>query len=349
MMTEPKHLSTENLIAICESLCVRGSWKVAAQSLKSGPMAESTCYLWLTRSKRAQREGDTSSPFLFQWRDDTRWFHEHCRRARSEQILSLEGLIRDQVREGIEEVMYDPSTNRPLLALNPRYIGMSDDEIRASDFPEPDLAERYLWNRDAAGNRTTPIFQTRTVQIPASLKQAALRAVIPAYQDNASLTINHKGRVDGVLRVAPPEYQFKSEANRQKYAPHQPPIVDASFTEVPTPALPAPEPVHERADIAALRQQVEALKGNPDRVTRPDRPIPVGGRRSPDDPPERVGAFPAEAPVQSQPRAPQPQPQQSTPEPALPPYVRRDPRRALDANGRPLSWPQKGDYAMKVG
>jgi hypothetical protein len=155
-------------------LLLKDQWAVAAARVG---MSEQTCYLWLTRSKAAQKINDTSSPFFFEWRDRQAFFHDHAKRARAENIVSIEALLRDNAKNGVEEICCDPATGRPLLALNPEFAHLTQQQFDALRDPlldEPlDPKLRYLYHADGS-----PQLQRKVSRRAASLTQTAARATL---------------------------------------------------------------------------------------------------------------------------------------------------------------------------
>ncbi len=154
-------LTAENLIRCCEVATTRASFK---EIMSSCGASESLAYNWLARSKRDASENLLgASPFYIDIPPHGfDYFHSHLKRSRAAFIVGFEAIVRDQVRGGISEIVHNPSTGYPLQALDPAYIGVTDAQME-DEFLNPAI-DRYLWNRDAAGNRTTPVYQTKIVQ-----------------------------------------------------------------------------------------------------------------------------------------------------------------------------------------
>ena len=247
------HLTTAALTAVCESICLRGSWAVASRLTG---VAESTLYLWLHKSKAAEKINDTASPLHFTWRDAQGYFHEHVVRAKSECVMASVYLAMDQNRNGIEEVMYDPATGRPILALNPAYLNWSDDEL-LEELLDPRV-DRYLWNYDPlTDERTTPIYQTRVTQIPASLRQKILSGLAPTvFGDRTEINHRVQGSVVHTIQPAP----FVS-----RHA-----VIDGEFKALPS----SVEQLGDgRLDIAELRARAAVLMREGPKNPLPDAPV----------------------------------------------------------------------------
>ncbi len=292
--------STEDWQTTLESLVEQGSWRSAALSIGC---AESTLFATMDKSRKMAKENAVEHPLFFEWRSQKCWYHVHARRARLYNIQSIESEIRESVKGQIEVVL-DPSTNRPLPALDEQYIGR-DREWFENNFLDYDV-DRFLWERDADGNRIRPIYQTKKVSGAAALKIKAIAGLLPdLYGEKASLDVNVRQAVTHIVEQAP--YVPRAQRVEQQ----QGEIVEGEYTEIP--ALPAPA---ARPDIEALRREAARLMADPHRPTaRPTAPVDfgTGGHGSGDPPEKRTGAAPEPTPrpLSEHPRAylqPQPQP-----------------------------------------
>ena len=292
------HLSTEALLICLESLTVRGAWATAAAKIGC---AESTLFLWLTRSKRAAETRDIASPFYFEWRDRAAFFHEHAKRARAENIMSLEALVRDEARNGQTEYVRDPSTGRKIPQLDPEFLGVSDQEM-SDNFLDP-VRDRWLWLYNDAGERVEPLWEVKTVPQPASLRATVLRGLLPqTFGERADVNVTHRGAVVHVVEPA----KYIPRAEREQ-------IVDAQFSEV-TPRLSAPE---LRPDIEMLRAEAARLmregprNPTPQGVVKDADGLPVGRTKPVNDPADDVRIVKPSIPLGDHPRAylqPKPEP-----------------------------------------
>ena len=220
----------------------------------------------------------------------------------------MDGLVRSQNALGIESICYDPSTGRPLLALDPRYIGFDDEAMTILGLNPG--RDRYLWNEDG-----TPIYQTKVEQIPASLRQKTMAAVVPGWKDTQVIEANVR---QAVTIVAPAPWVPKAQRAEQ--------IVEGEFKEIAPPKS-VEQLRAERAEL--LKRAAAEHLANPNRVTRPNSPPAYtgGGRPSFGDPVEHTAAghdaskpSPTAAPYV----APQPQPMPAAPmAQPVPSYVRR--------------------------
>lgn len=301
-------LTEDNLRRTAEVAMTRASWREIGASVGA---SESAIYNWLSRSKRdeAQNARETSPFYVSVDPHGFDYWHNHIKHSRAAFILGMEAEIRDQVRSGIVETCMDPSTGRPLLALNPEFIGLSDAEMEAQ-FLNPAI-DRYMWHRDAQGKRTAPIYQTKVTQAPGQLKIKALSSLLPTtWGERATVEHNLAGQVVHVFQPAP----FVSK--QQRIASGE--ITDAEYTEVQATGL-------ERPDIAEMRALAARKAATPlsERRTVPEgfvldacgQPVNVGRKRVIDDPPDDVPLHKPEAPLRENPRAYEARP----PAPATPP------------------------------
>lgn len=313
----------ENLVTILESLSHDGNFAHANRLI--GAKSSGLIWRFVALAKSAKDENDRSSIWYLEWREREGWFTDHIARARAEQCASLDGLVRSQVKHGIESVVFSPSDGRPMIALAPEYEHLSQaqfDELRDPlDLPlDPKL--RYQWNDDG-----TAKYLTRTDQIPASLKQKAMSATVPGWRDSVSVETNNRVSVQVML---PAPWVPKTA----------PQVIDAEFKELPAPKSVA-ELQAERVEL--LKRQAAEHLANPNRVTRPTAPVEYQGSGRPtfNEPLEKIGDRPADKPMPAPaPRpyvapAPVSLPQAPMAEP-VPSYVRRhrdQPARQVRADG----------------
>ena len=185
-----------------------------------------------------------------------------------------------------------------------KFLGMSDDEM-ISQLYDP-VTDRWLWRCDEQGNRIEPVWQTRKVEMPASLKAVALRGLLPkTFGEKATIDHNINGAVTHIIEPA----KFIPRAERLAIeAKARGDVVDAEFSEV----------VPERPDIAELRAQWEARKANPNKITQPRGIVrdAVGnpiGTKLPPDPADDKPIDKPQVPLSEHPRAYT----QPTPEPGV--------------------------------
>lgn len=166
----------------------------------------------------------------------------------------------NQAIHGLEEIVRD-GNGRIVWQENPATIGKDDDQL----IMECGTADRLL--RDAEGN---PIPAVRVTQLPATLRQAVLRGLMPAvYGEHTSIDVNTKSSV--VV-----QHNFL----RRPSAPVQQPE-----------ALALPAPNLESDLVRDLRAKLQAGVKNP----KPDSPVAILGRAT-GDKPDNVSAFPADVP-----------------------------------------------------
>lgn len=194
------HLTTANLTKILDRLVDRPSWKVAMKTIGA---SESLAFNWRSQSIKAAKENDRSSPFFLEWRGVFDFWHSHAGRARLENVILYESVIRDQAINGVEEVVLGPD-QRPIYKENPLYVGRDDDFIRLSE--GLDSGANVSWfrlERDAKGN---PIPLTKRTQLPAPLRLRVLE------QDARYVhREQHDVAVTGEITVAKPLQRLPGE------------------------------------------------------------------------------------------------------------------------------------------
>lgn len=158
------HLTTANLIKLLEVLIDRPSWKVAMRSIGA---SEQLAFKWRAQSIRAAKDDDRSSPFFLEWRNAWDYWHNHAGRARAENVILYESVLRDQALNGVEEVVHGPD-QRVLYRERSEYIGRDDDYIRIAE--GLDAGANVGWYRLEHDERGHPIPLTKRSQIAAPLR-----------------------------------------------------------------------------------------------------------------------------------------------------------------------------------
>lgn len=271
------HLTEENLIRCAEVATVRASWAVIAAHIGA---SEQTMYSWLHKSRKAEELHQTESPFFITWRDEQAYWHRIMARARRDNILSLEAIIRDEVRNGLETPIYD-GNGRVVWSVDPVAVAQYGDDKEAAeglggyyDFP-------YL--HDARGGR---IQATRREHVPASLRQKVLAGLLPqTFGDKADVNVNHRGAIVHVIEPTPyHKLKAQHEADQQ--------VVDGQFAEVAADGKPALAPPPLRKDIEFLRAEAARLMREGPKNPSPALPVldanlrPVGSTKPVNDPPD---------------------------------------------------------------
>jgi hypothetical protein len=246
------HLSEKNLLKILDLLVGRPTWAVAMRSIGA---AERQAYEWRAKSMAAEKANDKSSPFYLIWRGAGDFWHNHAGRARSEQIISYEAIIRDQAANGVEEVVHGPD-QKILYRERPEYIGRDDDYIRIVE--GLDAGADVKWYRLEHDDKGHPIPLTKRTQLPAPLRKAVL-AQDPRYKETLGVSVEHSG----VVQVSAALQRLASEPR-------------PGFEELRQLALMSPE--ERRAKLGASRAPVNA-RGL---VIAADLGVPRGDNR-PDD------------------------------------------------------------------
>ncbi len=166
--------------------------------------SESLAFNWRAQSMKAARDSDRSSPFFLEWRGSYDFWHCHAGRARTENIILYEAVIRDQALNEVEEVVHGPD-QRVLYCERPEFVGRDDDYVRLVE--GLDAGANVAWYRlehDADGK---PIPLTKRTQLPATLRQKVLE------QDrNYIHREQHDVNVQGEITVQRPLQRLPGEA-----------------------------------------------------------------------------------------------------------------------------------------
>jgi hypothetical protein len=171
------NITAENLVTVLNAVMIRPRWRPAMAAIG---MSEQTAFKWMDKSRAAAREGDTSSPFYLQWSEKLDWWHHHIGRARNNNLIAYEAIVRDQAAFGIEVPMLDVQ-GRQIWKEDPAKAGMTDQELL--DFYG--TKDRLL--RDAKGDA---IPQVRIEQVPATTRNLILQQ-IPNYRPDPPSTHVH--------------------------------------------------------------------------------------------------------------------------------------------------------------
>jgi hypothetical protein len=246
------HLTEKNLIKIIEGSRERPTW---AALMKSIGASERQAYEWRNKSIAAEKKGDKSSPFYLLWNGSGDYWHNHIGRARSEQLISYEALIRDQAANGVLEVVHGPD-QKILYRERPEFIGRDDDWIRIVEGLDADVDVR--WYRLEHDDNGHPIPLTRRTQLPAPIRTAVLRQ-IKSYKEESTLNVEHSG----VVQVSPALQRLANEPRPK-------------FEELRQLALMTPEQRRATLGAKASPQNSQGL------VIAADRGAPRGDDR-PDD------------------------------------------------------------------
>ncbi|HUI12585.1 MAG TPA: hypothetical protein VL048_03840 [Xanthobacteraceae bacterium] len=219
------HLTTDNLIRVTETLVTHPKWATAMASIGA---SEQLAFNWLARSRQAQRDDDTASPFFLEWRGVTDYWHVHCGRARKESLIVYEATVRHQAIHGVEVPVLN-GEGQYVYKLNPQFIGWSDDDMRLLDF-DP-MRDRILRDKD-----DLPVIMTRTEQLPATTRNKVLE-LIPDYQPHSTMDVRVKSK--SVVKVIgarrPPDLSNKSTDELMTMAKLTPPAPQGYGRRAPAP------------------------------------------------------------------------------------------------------------------
>jgi hypothetical protein len=239
----------EKAVRCCEVGLSRASYALVAAEVGA---KEGTFARWLQESKAdaaAKREG-VSKYWIEVHPHGFGFFHVLFAKNRDYLISSLASRAVEAVHNGIEEVCYNPSDGRALMALDPQFIGWTDEQMEA-EFYNPRI-DRYLWNYDDEGNRTTPKLQTKNTKVPVALTIKVLSSLIPrVFGERSTVDVQHAGAV--VHLVTPGRYVSRADRER---------VIDGEYV-----GLPPPEP---RPDLEALRAEAARLAAEGPKNPEPD-------------------------------------------------------------------------------
>jgi hypothetical protein len=255
------HLNADNLIRVLESLASRGGYSIAAFTVGC---SEQTLFNWINKSRKDADAGlKEKSPFWIEFRDVHDYWHIHTRHARMEQIQSIEGLIRQQVKEGVNEPVFSPATGYPLQAIDPRYIGISDDAM-TDQFLHP-VRDRFLWTEQDADGIRQPVGVFRNSVLAASLRAKVITGILPKIYGER-VAIDHKVSGGVVHTYQPQAFVPRAERVQLTSSP-----VDAEFKEIAAPDR------NLDPDIVELRRMAAKLS-DPNRITKPEdaTKVPIG-------------------------------------------------------------------------
>jgi hypothetical protein len=280
------HLTTENLLKILDRLVDRPSWKVVMRTIGA---SESLAFNWRMQSIKAAKENDRSSPFFLEWRNSWDFWHAHCGRARTENIILYESVIRDQAINGVEEVVHGPD-QRVLYKEHPEYIGRDDDYIRIAE--GLDAGASVAWYRlehDADGK---PIPLTKRTQLPAPVRLRVLE------QDQRYVHKElHDVAVSGEITVARPLQRLPGEVRPDLARLKQ---LAAMSPEERRKALGATAVPKDAAGRRTLPVSAPRMDDKPDDAGHGSKPSPYAAPYQPPPAPE-----------------PQPKPSYARPNPSL--------------------------------
>ena len=176
-------LTTKNLIRVLETLREVPQWSKAMKIACNA--SEGTAFNWRAQSMKAERQGDRSSIFWLHWRECDDFWHNFCSRARSENVMSIEGLLRTQLISGVEKQVLHPVTMQPVYLIDPELEHIPMEDVR-NLFGRDD---KYL--RDEHG-KLIPVM--RREELPSNIKAMILR-LHPGYEERVEHNVNVSGEI----------------------------------------------------------------------------------------------------------------------------------------------------------
>jgi hypothetical protein len=154
-------LSTANLQRVLDTLLSVSDWRKAMASIRA---SESLAFSWRAKCIEAQKANDTSSIFFVEWRGAYDWWINHAGRARTENIILYESVIRNQALHGIEIPVLGPD-QKPVYVEDPDLLDVSAEDLWGL------YGRRHRYLLDDKGR---PVPLTRTEQLPAPLRLRVL-------------------------------------------------------------------------------------------------------------------------------------------------------------------------------
>lgn len=257
------HLTSDNLQHVCETLVTHPKWATAMASIGA---SEQLAFNWLARSRQAQRDDDTASPFLLEWRGVTDYWHVHCGRARKESLIVYEATVRHQAIHGVEIPVLN-GDGQYVYKLDPKFVGWSDDDMRLLDF-DP-VRDRILRGPDGL-----PVIMTRTEQLPATTRNKILE-LIPDYTPTTNVNVKSRSVVKVIGPRRPPDLSNKSTDELKQMAKLTPPQSGPDYGRHNSPAA----PVVPSLSFARPQAPTDNPRGTPNQA-----PLDAAGRGAPRPP-----------------------------------------------------------------
>lgn len=192
-------VSHDALRSVLDAITVGATWR---QCMVQVSAKENTAFMWMARSRDAEKRDDMSSVFYVDWPqgDAPAFFHQLISKARARRALVLEAQMVNEAINGHEEtVIVD---GKIAWREDPKFVGWSDDEMRALEL-DP-VRDRIL--KDDQG---MPVALTRRVPMAATSRNMILQGTMPAvYGQHVNVSANINKRVTIARR--PPDLSNKS-------------------------------------------------------------------------------------------------------------------------------------------
>jgi hypothetical protein len=234
-------LNHANMVTVLDRLVTRPNLIAASKSI-GGSLK--LIFTWLKRSATM-----TDSRFLVRFPDpqgEPVWFHQAVIDARKMHAVYLESLVRDEVTNGIQEMVVHQGALQ--WELDRRYVGLSAEDLAFLEIPE---SARYLRKRNAKGElEVVPL--TLKSRLPAHLAIRTLSSLLPSFREHSTVDVNQK--ISGGVLI----------------------LGGAEAAKVVQPAQPAPADAID-CDFSEILSQIEGPQASePGRDKRVE--VPRGGR-----------------------------------------------------------------------
>ena len=187
-------------------ICSRPNISLAC---KASGLGETTFRTFLKRS----RAGDPALMIDFPEGSEPQQFADCLTFARRQSLILFELTIRDHCLNGIARILRNPSSGDIVYEKDPRFIGLSDDDMRLIGEDDPSVEFCRLL-RDEKG---MPVPVVVYDQAPAHLKIKLLESAVPGFVDRKVVSLDQT--VSGSVQVIAAPGQ--SDADVKKFIAEQ--------------------------------------------------------------------------------------------------------------------------------
>lgn len=225
---------------------------------------ENTAFMWMARSRDAEKRGDTSSAFYLSWPEtenaEPDYWHKLISKARARRAMVLEAQMVSEAINGHEEtVIVD---GKIAWREDPKLVGMSDADLELLGYTDRLLRVDGL-----------PVPLTRRVPMAATSRNMILQGVMPAvYGQHVNVNANVNKRV--VIARRPPDLSHKSLDELKQMAKLTP----------PSPPQPGPDYGRHNSPAAPVVPLLARPSTDNPRGTPNQAPLDAAGRGAPRPP-----------------------------------------------------------------